>query len=42
MRVGSLAGRLLLASSVLLPLFLGLTAYGLERSFRQAIHAAEV
>jgi two-component system sensor histidine kinase PhoQ len=41
-RVGSLSGRLLLASSILLPLFLGITAYGLERSFREAIRAAEL
>jgi len=41
-RTGSLSGRLLLASSILLPLFLGITAYGLERSFREAIRAAEL
>ncbi len=36
----SLAGRLLLASLVLLPLFLGGTGYYLERGYRASLHAA--
>jgi len=38
----SLGGRLLLASALLLPLFLGLAGYGLESSFRRALRAAEL
>jgi two-component system sensor histidine kinase PhoQ len=39
--VNSLAGRLLLASSLLLPLFLGMTGLYLDRSHRLSIEAAE-
>ena len=38
----SLAARLLLASGLLLPLFLAVTGVGLERSFRSAIRAGEL
>ena len=37
----SLAGRLLLASALLLPLFLGATGLYLDRSHRLSIEAAE-
>jgi two-component system sensor histidine kinase PhoQ len=37
----SLAGRLLLASALLLPVFLGLAGYGLESAFRRALRAGE-
>ena len=39
--VNSLAGRLLLASAVLLPLLLGFTGVYLDRSFRLSVDAAE-
>ncbi len=38
----SLGARLLLASALLLPAFLGLSAYGLDRAFGRAIRAAEL
>jgi len=38
----SLAGRLLLASMVILPVFLGLTGWYLERAHRTALEAAQV
>jgi two-component system sensor histidine kinase PhoQ len=41
-KLQSLSARLLAASAVLLPVFLGLTGVGLERAFRGAIEAAEV
>ncbi len=37
---GSLAGRLLLASVLILPLFLGLVGYNLDRSYRLGLEAA--
>ena len=42
MRLRSLSARLLLASAVLLPVFLGLTGLGLERAFREAMQASEL
>ena len=40
-RLGSIAARLLLASALLLPLFLGLTGFFLDRAFENSLEVAE-
>ena len=40
-RLDSIAARLLLASALLLPLFLGLTGFFLDRAFERSLEVAE-
>ncbi len=42
MTLRSLSARLLVASALLLPVFLGLAGLGLERAFRGAMRAGEL